>query len=178
MRAVIDIRTIIHLTPEVALGYWYLFETYTMIRFYGFNGEPYMLPSFMTSRIFSLEFIRQKLHYDITHFSKDKQLETFQLPQEVKLFGVRGKETPGLVGNMLKEMGFDKDTKWKYDPRYIITRMKRTKKGKQGFHEKNELLEKVANKMKWEEVRDILQATKYSKKEATSTHASKELVDM
>ena len=36
-------------------------KEHTIIRVYGFVPEPYILPSFLTPRIFSLEFIRNKL---------------------------------------------------------------------------------------------------------------------
>ena len=40
---------------------WFLFRDHTIIRVYGFIGTPYIIPTFMTSRLFSLEYIRQGL---------------------------------------------------------------------------------------------------------------------
>jgi len=53
-RVIMEMRTLMHLTTEVAIGDWFLFETYIVLKIYGFNGDPYMLPMFMTPRIFSL----------------------------------------------------------------------------------------------------------------------------
>lgn len=43
------------------IGDWFLFRDHMIIRVYGFIGTPYILPTFMTSSLFSLEYIRQRL---------------------------------------------------------------------------------------------------------------------
>ena len=43
-----NMLTLIHFSDEVAFGDWYLFEAYTVIRVYDFDGKPYMLPMFRT----------------------------------------------------------------------------------------------------------------------------------
>ena len=40
---------------------WFLFKDHTNIKVYGFIGAPYILPTFMTSILFALEYIRQML---------------------------------------------------------------------------------------------------------------------
>ena len=44
-----------------------------VIKLYGFTQSPYRLPSFLTPRVFSIEFIRQKLTVEIEHFLKYKK---------------------------------------------------------------------------------------------------------
>ena len=40
--------------PVETVGDWFCFEDYTLIRVYGFEGEPFRLPKFTTRRLFSL----------------------------------------------------------------------------------------------------------------------------
>jgi len=46
---------------EKNVGDWFVFEGHTLIGIYGFEGELYMFPTFLTPRIFALEYIGQRL---------------------------------------------------------------------------------------------------------------------
>ena len=46
--------------PDKNIGDWFVMEEHKIIRVYGFTHEPYILPAFLTPRIFTLEFVRQK----------------------------------------------------------------------------------------------------------------------
>jgi len=87
------------------------------------------------------------LSADNTHFSKDKQSSTFKFPQEVGPFREKGKGALSIVEKALKDMDLDKDIRWKYDPYDSVAKLKRMKKGNISFHEKNEQLEKITNKL-------------------------------
>ena len=52
-----EIRSKLQLSIEL-IGVWFLFRDHAIIKVYGFTGTPYMLPAFMTSRLFYLEYIR------------------------------------------------------------------------------------------------------------------------
>ena len=54
-------------------GDWFLYAEYTRIRLYGFTGYPFLLPAFLTDRIFALEFARQKIHTEKEHFLNIKK---------------------------------------------------------------------------------------------------------
>lgn len=41
---------------------WFLFKGHTIIIVYGFTKAPYMLPSFLTSRSFPLEYVKHRLY--------------------------------------------------------------------------------------------------------------------
>ena len=43
------------------VGDWFCFKDYTLIRVYGFEGEPFRLPKFTSRRLFAIEFLRQRL---------------------------------------------------------------------------------------------------------------------
>ena len=47
--------------PVELVGDWFCYQDFTIIKVYGFEGEPYKLPKFLTRIIFVLEFLRQRL---------------------------------------------------------------------------------------------------------------------
>ena len=47
--------------PMEPVGDWLFYQDFTILKVYGFEGEPYKLPKFLTRRIFVLEFLRQRL---------------------------------------------------------------------------------------------------------------------
>ena len=51
-----EMKELLHLSPRKMVGDWFLVEAETIIRLYGFVYQPYVLPAFLTARIFSLEF--------------------------------------------------------------------------------------------------------------------------
>ena len=60
-------REMLQLSPSNMIGDWFLIEFETVIRLYGFVHQPYVLPSFMTVTIFSVELIRQSLTLEEEH---------------------------------------------------------------------------------------------------------------
>ena len=51
-------------TGSEIIGDWFLNVEYTEIKLYGFNGYPFLLPDFLTDRIFSLEFSKKRIHIE------------------------------------------------------------------------------------------------------------------
>ena len=49
-------------TGSKVTGDWFLHVENTEIRLYGFIVYPFLLPTFLTDRIFTLEFSRQRIH--------------------------------------------------------------------------------------------------------------------
>jgi hypothetical protein len=84
-----EFKKILHLRKYTIVGDWYLGEDHTIIRVYVFEQHPYKLPIFLTQRIFSLEYITQRLISNQFHFSQHKQAINFKLPQEVGPFLVK-----------------------------------------------------------------------------------------
>ena len=48
----------LHFALDKNICDWLLLDEHTIIRVYGFTHEPYILPSFLTPSIFSLELVR------------------------------------------------------------------------------------------------------------------------
>ena len=53
-----ETRRILQLSENYKTGDWYLYKNHTEIKVYGSSLAPYKLPRFVTTRIFSLEYLR------------------------------------------------------------------------------------------------------------------------
>ena len=56
-----EMRQLLQMSNSKKIGNWFLIEFGTTIRLYGFVHPPYIMPAFLTSRVFSLELIQQKV---------------------------------------------------------------------------------------------------------------------
>ena len=68
------------------IGDWFLYKYFTVLRVYGFTGEPYKLPIFLTPRIFALEFMRQRLCVEEEHFGAFKKSSNIKFSLKVGPF--------------------------------------------------------------------------------------------
>ena len=66
--------------PDRKIGDWFLLEQHTIIGVYCFSHEPYILPAFLTPRVFPLEFTRQKLIVENEHFISFKKAYEIKFP--------------------------------------------------------------------------------------------------
>ena len=73
---------------------------------YGFTGEPYRLPSFLTPRIFALEFMRQRLYVEEEHFRVFKKYSNVKFPLKVGPFIFKNKSTMLVIEKLLEVMDF------------------------------------------------------------------------
>ena len=53
-----ELKNIFHLSLETRIADSYLFEKHIVIRVYGFEEEPFLLPTFLKPSISSLEYIK------------------------------------------------------------------------------------------------------------------------
>jgi hypothetical protein len=79
-RVLDDMRSYLQPNPEIIVGDWVLFMHSTMIWVYGCHESPYLLPIFLTTRLFSLEFIRQRIISEIEHFLKLHKASNLKFP--------------------------------------------------------------------------------------------------
>ena len=99
----------LHPQTENQIGDWFLYLDYALIRVYGWEDQPYKLPSFLTPRIFSVEVLRQRLHSDELHFSSKKQTSTFKVPITIGLFTVKNRVVVELIDDIMACFGFASD---------------------------------------------------------------------
>ena len=81
-----DTRLMLQSSLEEQIGYWFLYKEFTVLRVYGFTGEPYRLLDFLTPRIFTLEFMRQRLCAEVEHFGAFKKSSNVKFPLKVGPF--------------------------------------------------------------------------------------------
>ena len=80
-----------------------------MLRIYGFTGKPYRLLSFLTPRIFALEFMRQRLMSEEEHFCAFKKSSNIKFPFKVGTFIFKSKGALVFVEKLPENMDFMKE---------------------------------------------------------------------
>ena len=118
---------------------------------YGFTGEPYRLPAFLTSRVFALEFMRQRLSIEEEHFEAFKKYSDVKFPLKVGPFIFKNESAMLVIEILLEVMEFQKEEKLNYDPHQIISQRRQLNKNKPFDHQVIEGLDKMANLSNFEE---------------------------
>ena len=103
------------------VGDWFLAEAETIIRLYGFVYQPYVLPAFLTARIFSLGFLRQNITVEEEHILSFKKSD-MKFPWEAGPYAVKSRVALPVIDNMLNSMGFPLGVAINYDPHQMISK--------------------------------------------------------
>lgn len=106
------------------VGDWFCYQDFTILRVYGFEGEPYKLPKFLTRRIFVLEFLRQRLTAENDIFVQHKKASGLKFKWTVEPFVIDFFPVLYKIEIILKIMGFLTDKVVKYDPKGIMDQRK------------------------------------------------------
>lgn len=102
-------------------GDWFLFNNHTIIKVYAFSGSPYVLPTFLTSRIFEFEFTRQRLHFETEHFIDYKKASNIKFHYNIGPFVIKTRLALPIIEKLLKAMNFREVDKTIYDPKQVIS---------------------------------------------------------
>jgi hypothetical protein len=78
----------------------------TVIWVYGYQEGPYLLPVFLTPRVFSLEFIRQIIILETTHFLKMHKSSNLKFPFIIGSFVVKTRSCLPRIQGKLSEFEF------------------------------------------------------------------------
>ena len=116
-----EMKCMMQSSPEDSVRDWFLYKDSTILRIYGFTGEPYKLPAFLTPRIFALEFMRQRLHSEEEHFGAFKKSSNIKFPLKVGSFIFKNKGALLFIEKLLGSMEFQKEKRVNYDPHHIIS---------------------------------------------------------
>ena len=130
---------------EKRIGDYFLMEQGTVIRIYGFVHPPYVLPSFLTLRIFSLEFIRKNIIVENENFINFKKSYEIKFPWVVGPFIIKSKVSFPIMDNLLKEMRFQRFPTINYDPHHVISIRRQVNKNKPFEHYEVEGMSESAN---------------------------------
>jgi hypothetical protein len=120
-RVLDDMRSYLQPNPENRVGDWVLFMHSTVIWVYGCHESPYLLPIFLTPRIFSLEFIKQRIIYDTEYFPKLRKASKLKFPFIIGPFIVKARSCLSHIQAKLKDFGFAQLQGSRYDPHQIIS---------------------------------------------------------
>lgn len=138
--------------PVETMGDWFCFENYTMIRVYGYEGEPFRLPKFTSRRLFALEYLRQRLNVENDNFLKNKKASTIKLNFTLEPFVVKSISAILVIDHILRSMSFEHDKSLRYDPN-IILHQRRLDVNLKGYEaEEDEVLATLANTDLFEQV--------------------------
>ena len=89
-------------------GDWFLYVEYTEIRVYGFTGNPFLLPGFLTDRIFALEFARKIIHTEKEHFLNIKKGCNINFHYTIGPFVIKTSQTVQILTDILDAMKFQR----------------------------------------------------------------------
>ena len=144
-RVLEEMKLMLQSSLEDKIGDWFLYKDFNVLMVYGFNGEPYRLPIFLTPRIFALEFMRQRLCVEEEHFGAFKRSLNVKFPLKVGLFIFKNKSALLVIEKLLDVMDFQKEQRINYDPHHIISQRKQSNKNKPFDHQVVKGLDKIAN---------------------------------
>ena len=83
---------------------------------YGFEGEPYKLPKFLTRRLFVLELLRQRLSVENEIFINHKKVSSMKFKFTLEPFVVESVHVVTFIDQIMKSMNFQMDKSHRYDP--------------------------------------------------------------
>ena len=108
-RVLEDMKCLMQSSPEDRVGDLFLHKDCTVLRIYGFTGEPYKLPAFLTPRFFALEFMRKRLHSEEEHFGAFKKSSNIKFPLKVGSFIFKNKGALMFIEKLLASIEFKKE---------------------------------------------------------------------
>jgi hypothetical protein len=145
-----DIHIILHLSDLAKMGYLYLYQNHTEIRVYGCELSPYKLPKYFSVRIFTLEYIRQIINSDDTHFVSLKKKQQIKIKGKIGSFICNSRAVGEEGDKILREMKCETSFLWHYDPCGIISEMRVKNTNISYVHTPKPEIEKFVNQTKWE----------------------------
>ena len=92
-RVLEEMKLMLQSSLEDRTGDWFLYKYFTVLRVYGFTGELYKLPIFLTPRIFALEFMKHRLCVEDEHFGPFKKSSNINFPLKVGPFIFKNKSS-------------------------------------------------------------------------------------
>jgi len=141
-----EMRKSLRLTKGKATSDWFLYPDVTIVRVYGFRGFPYVLPAFLTPRIFFMDFSRQKIATEEFHFTKSHKTSSLKFPFTLGPFTFKNRSCVVILDCHICQFQFLLAPKVRYDPHDIVSKRKKRKTKEAREHESLEGLEEIANR--------------------------------
>lgn len=87
-----DMQKILQLSKNYKIGDWYFYQNHTIIRMYGYELCPNRLPRYVPMRLFALEYYKQLINSDLTHFHSTKKKAQLKYKDQLGPFLMNKKE--------------------------------------------------------------------------------------
>ena len=139
-----DMKNKLQLSSKI-IGDCFSLKDHTIITTYHFSEAPYILLTFLTSRIFALEFIRQRLHSENEHFINFKKASNIKYHYNIGPFVIKVRSSLPVIEKFLKAMNFKEVDKIRYDPKQVISQRRKKNKYTPYEHEEVQDLGTIAN---------------------------------
>jgi hypothetical protein len=175
-RVLDDMRSYLQPNPENIVGGWVFFMHSTVIWVYGCHESPYILPIFLTPRVFSLDFIRKRIISETKHFLKLHKASNLKFPFIIGPFIAKTRSCLSQIQAKLKESGLSQLQGRRYDLHYIISKRRLVNKHAPCEHEHVEGFGKLENLDVFVHMEAILQPYQTQKVEATLQQTPQKLI--
>ena len=108
--------------------------------------HPYIFPSFLTTRIFSLYFFRQWLTVEEEHILNFSKRRDIKFSWEKGPYVVKSRVVLPIIDNLLRSIGISLGGSMNYDPHQVISIRRQLNKNKVFEHQE---VEGLAEKSHW-----------------------------
>ena len=146
-------RRLLQLSKVYKIWYWYFYQNHTVIRIYGCELAPFMLPRYVAMRLYALEYFRKFGNTDMVHFhSKNKKAQLKVKNQLGPFIYNKREEAWQEADNLLRSLRLQSSFLWvPYDPNHFIS-LRRVRYRLASYdHLKFPHVEKYANQLEWKE---------------------------
>jgi len=118
-----DMKKILQLSKQYKIGDWYFYQNHTVIRIYGCELSRFRLPRYVPMRLFALEYFRQLINADLTHFCSPKKKAQQRIKNQLGPFIMHKTEAWEEADKILGEQLKLKKSFWwvPYDPNSFIS---------------------------------------------------------
>jgi len=87
-----DMKKILQLSKQCRIGDWYLYHNHNEIRIYRCELCPFKLPRYVSMRLFSLEYFRQLIYADLTHFCNVKNKPQLRMRNQLGPYVINSRD--------------------------------------------------------------------------------------
>lgn len=144
-----EIKKVLQLSNQSKTRDSYLYQNHTEIRVYGSQLVPYMLPKYLSMRLFALEYIRKNLNSNEIHFISAKKKTQIKIKNQIGPFICINRNLGKEANRFLQEFKFRNNLKWNYDPLGVISKLRVKLKLTPFIHESKTKIEKYSNQWEW-----------------------------
>lgn len=123
-RAIDMMRSHLQIYFEVT-GDWFLYAKNKKIKLYDFTGYPFLLPSFLTHRRFSLEFARQRVHTGKENFLINKKGCNISFHYTIGPFVIKSRQIVQTLTDILEFAKLQRIERMNYDLREVMDSRKK-----------------------------------------------------